>query len=271
VELGPNDTIGINIDGHDGPGSEGSVSLLCKGDRRGNRSLKKERIRPLGRGREIMPIETTTKDVIAAVMKESYETYAASSRTAMVQERSATRLGDSTMKSKLTGVAATLAFLGIVSPASADMVTVTYSGTVLGGFDQLGVFGTANTSLTGDRYTAVYFFNTAIGLNVSGRTPSLLPRLSPRSRASACGPRDARRPASTSTASAPGATQAEGSAAARRSRSAHRHLFLEMRQPHCQRVAPAGSSALSFDCSTYIGSHPGALLVPGKPRQEMLY
>src|SRR5438034_10636318 len=35
-------------------------------------------------------------------------------------------------------------------------------------FDQLGVFGTPNTSLTGDRYTAVYSFNTAIGLNTSG-------------------------------------------------------------------------------------------------------
>jgi hypothetical protein len=31
-------------------------------------------IRPLGRGCEAMPIETTTRDVIAAVMKESYET-----------------------------------------------------------------------------------------------------------------------------------------------------------------------------------------------------
>jgi hypothetical protein len=63
--------------------------------------------------------------------------------------------------------AAGLGFFGIVSPASADMVTLTYTGTVTGGFDQLGVFGTPNTSLTGDRYTAVYFFNTAIGLNTS--------------------------------------------------------------------------------------------------------
>jgi hypothetical protein len=63
---------------------------------------------------------------------------------------------------------ATVAFFGIVSPASADMVTITYRGTVAGGFDQLGVFGTPNTSLTGDRYTAVYSFNTAIGLNTSG-------------------------------------------------------------------------------------------------------
>jgi hypothetical protein len=62
---------------------------------------------------------------------------------------------------------ASVAFFGIVSPAAADMVTITYSGTVRDGFDQLGVFGTANTSLTGDPYTAVYFFNTAVGLNVS--------------------------------------------------------------------------------------------------------
>ena len=62
---------------------------------------------------------------------------------------------------------ASLAFFGIVSPASADMVTLTYTGTVAGGFDQLGVFGPPNASLTGDRYTAVYFFNTAIDLNVS--------------------------------------------------------------------------------------------------------
>jgi hypothetical protein len=71
------------------------------------------------------------------------------------------------MKSKITGAAATFAFFGLVSAASADMVTVTYSGTVAGGYDQLGIFGTPNTSLTGDRYTAVYFFNTAIGLNTS--------------------------------------------------------------------------------------------------------
>jgi hypothetical protein len=72
------------------------------------------------------------------------------------------------MKSKIAGVAATLAFFGLVSAASADIVALTYTGTVTGGFDQLGVFGTPNTSLTGDRYTAVYSFNTAIGLNTSG-------------------------------------------------------------------------------------------------------
>jgi hypothetical protein len=67
----------------------------------------------------------------------------------------------------LLRLCASVAFFGIVSPASADMVTLTYTGTVAGGFDQLGVFGAPNTSLTGDQYTAVYFFNTAIGLNTS--------------------------------------------------------------------------------------------------------
>jgi hypothetical protein len=71
------------------------------------------------------------------------------------------------MKSMPLGIATAVAFFSIASPVSADMVTVTYRGTVAGGFDQLGVFGTPNASLTGDRYTAVYFFNTAVGLNTS--------------------------------------------------------------------------------------------------------
>jgi hypothetical protein len=49
---------------------------------------------------------------------------------------------------------ASVGFFGVVSPASADMVTVTYVGTVHDGFDQLGVFGTPNASLAGDFYTA---------------------------------------------------------------------------------------------------------------------
>src|SRR5262245_10680766 len=62
---------------------------------------------------------------------------------------------------------AAVAFFGIVSPASADMVTVTYSGTVHDGFDNAGIFGPANTSLAGDTFTVVYSFNTALGLNNS--------------------------------------------------------------------------------------------------------
>jgi hypothetical protein len=75
--------------------------------------------------------------------------------------------GVAIMKSRSLGIATAVAFFSIVSPVSADMVTVTYIGTVQGGFDQLGVFGTPNTSLTGDPYTLVYTFNTAIGLDVS--------------------------------------------------------------------------------------------------------
>jgi hypothetical protein len=48
------------------------------------------------------------------------------------------------------------------------MVTLTYEGRVQSGYDQLGVFGTPNTTLDHDKYTAVYFFNTALGLNQSG-------------------------------------------------------------------------------------------------------
>jgi hypothetical protein len=72
------------------------------------------------------------------------------------------------MKSKPLGIATAVAFFSIVSPVSADMVTVTYTGTVHDGLDQLGIFGTANTSLAGDTFTAVYFFNTAVGFDFSG-------------------------------------------------------------------------------------------------------
>src|SRR5262245_5239624 len=43
-------------------------------------------------------------------------------------------------------------------PGLGGMVTLTYTGTVADGFDQLGIFGTPNASLTGDRYTAVFTF-----------------------------------------------------------------------------------------------------------------
>ena len=47
------------------------------------------------------------------------------------------------------GVVAVLAFFGIVSTASAEVVYVTYSGTVSSGFDQTGIFGRPNSSLDG--------------------------------------------------------------------------------------------------------------------------
>jgi hypothetical protein len=39
-----------------------------------------------------------------------------------------------------------VAFFGIVSTASSDILTVTYKGTVSDGYDQTGVFGPPNTS-----------------------------------------------------------------------------------------------------------------------------
>jgi hypothetical protein len=71
------------------------------------------------------------------------------------------------MKSMPWGIATAVAFFSIVSPVSADMVTVTYTGTVHDGFDHAGIFGTANTSLAGDTFTVVYFFNTALGFDFS--------------------------------------------------------------------------------------------------------
>jgi hypothetical protein len=74
------------------------------------------------------------------------------------------------MKSKLAGVAATLAVFSIVSPATSDIVHVTYTGVVSAGYDQTGVFGPANTSLTGQPYIASYTFDTSIGQTFSSPT-----------------------------------------------------------------------------------------------------
>jgi hypothetical protein len=62
---------------------------------------------------------------------------------------------------------ASVAFFGIVSPATADMLTLTFEGRVSSGYDSLGVFGTPNRTLDHERYTAVYYFNTAYGLSES--------------------------------------------------------------------------------------------------------
>jgi hypothetical protein len=61
------------------------------------------------------------------------------------------------------GVVAVLAFFGIVSTASAEVVYVTYKGTVLSGNDPIGIFGAPGSSLAGDAYTTFYIFNTSIG------------------------------------------------------------------------------------------------------------
>ena len=62
-----------------------------------------------------------------------------------------------------SAMAALIAILGFVSPASATLVSVTVSGTVVHGYDQTGVFGPAGTDLTGDSYVAHYVFDTTLG------------------------------------------------------------------------------------------------------------
>ena len=67
------------------------------------------------------------------------------------------------MKTKFLSAAAVLAASGFASPASAELVDVTYWGTVFSGYDQTGVFGSAGSNLFGDSYVAHYVFDTAVG------------------------------------------------------------------------------------------------------------
>jgi hypothetical protein len=71
------------------------------------------------------------------------------------------------LKSKFFGAAAILAALGFAGPASAEIVSVTYWGTVTSGYDQTGVFGPAGTDLIGDSYVAHYVFDTTEGITYS--------------------------------------------------------------------------------------------------------
>jgi PEP-CTERM motif len=67
-----------------------------------------------------------------------------------------------------SATATLIAILGFVSPASAELVDVTYWGTVHDGYDQTGVFGPAGADLTGDSYVAHYVFDTTLGYTQSG-------------------------------------------------------------------------------------------------------
>jgi hypothetical protein len=84
------------------------------------------------------------------------------------------------VKSKLLALAAggsalalSLAVLAS-NKAHADLVTVTYGGTINNGFDTTGVFGTANSSLNGDSIGFVFTFDTSLGALSSGATFSQL-------------------------------------------------------------------------------------------------
>jgi hypothetical protein len=77
------------------------------------------------------------------------------------------------MKTKILGVVAALAF-SIASPAMADIVYVTYTGTVSAGTDFTGVFGPSSTLLDGASYTLTYTFDTSRGIFTSDASASQL-------------------------------------------------------------------------------------------------
>jgi hypothetical protein len=62
-------------------------------------------------------------------------------------------------------LAAAFALFAIIAPASADVVTVTATGTVSSGADTYGLFGTVGSDLTGTQFTAVYTFNLSDATN----------------------------------------------------------------------------------------------------------
>ena len=76
------------------------------------------------------------------------------------------------MRLKSLAPVVALAVLGLVSPASAALVTVTYSGTISDSFDLSGLFGPPGGNLNGDAFTLVYYFNTSIGLVTSSSSIS---------------------------------------------------------------------------------------------------
>jgi hypothetical protein len=72
---------------------------------------------------------------------------------------------------------AALAALAVAQPSSAAIITVTVSGTLSSGFDQSGMFGAANTDLTGAIFSVVEYFDTTKGqlvLGGSGGTSDIL-------------------------------------------------------------------------------------------------
>jgi hypothetical protein len=72
------------------------------------------------------------------------------------------------MNIKIICAAAIAAFFGIGSPASADIVTMTFTGTVTSAYDDIGLFGSfvpccGNTTYNGDSYVAKFVFDTSLG------------------------------------------------------------------------------------------------------------
>jgi hypothetical protein len=74
------------------------------------------------------------------------------------------------MRKYLASSVIALCIAGFGSPAKADVVYVMVSGTVTGGDDASGLFGTAGGSLIGDGFTAQYEFNTSLGTTLNSTT-----------------------------------------------------------------------------------------------------
>lgn len=72
------------------------------------------------------------------------------------------------MRMKFFGAAVMTAVLSILSPASANIVTMTFTGTVTSAYDDIGLFGIVvpccgNTTYNGDSYVAKFVFDTSLG------------------------------------------------------------------------------------------------------------
>jgi hypothetical protein len=77
------------------------------------------------------------------------------------------------MKSKVgLALAATGLCLAFANPASANIVTLTVTGTVTSGFDSGDLFGVGGGSLSGDAFKVVYTFDTTCGGSCSNPTIS---------------------------------------------------------------------------------------------------
>ena len=72
------------------------------------------------------------------------------------------------MKTGVICLAATLGVFGVVSPASATIIDVTYRGTVSAGGTDDTDFLEIGTNLNGDSYVATFVFNTAVGIDLNG-------------------------------------------------------------------------------------------------------
>jgi hypothetical protein len=64
------------------------------------------------------------------------------------------------MRMKIFCAAVLAAIFGVISPASADILTITYTGTVIDSHDVAGVFGPPGSNFNGDDFNLVFTFNT---------------------------------------------------------------------------------------------------------------